>query len=80
MPSVSQLIQPEQQQRRRAGKDPRTTIRAHKSTVDLIDSLGYRGETYEDILLRLLTPLRERKKSNLERDRDREDGIQEGRS
>ena len=33
-----------------------TTIRVKKSTVELIDSLGKRGESYEDILIRLLTP------------------------
>lgn len=37
-----------------------TSIRVRKSTVSLIDSLGKRGETYEEILLRLLTPMKKK--------------------
>lgn len=37
-----------------------TSIRVRKSTVSLIDSLGKRGESYEDIIIRLLTPLKKK--------------------
>jgi len=41
-------------------RDGYSSVRLHKSTISLIDSLGKRGETYEEIILRLLAPLQKK--------------------
>ena len=43
-------------------KNRTTSIRVKRSTADLIDSLGKRGETLEDILLRYLPSNNSKKK------------------